>query len=154
MRIVTTAALALALLVAGVAAACAGSGDGPLSLDRLNPRGTKIKTRSSRFGTVLINADRQTIYAFSKEDGPNSECFGDCARAWPPVLTKAQPRARGETRRGLLGTIERGERKQATYNGHPLYYYAHEGPGQILCQNIDEFGGVWLVVKPNGDPVQ
>jgi predicted lipoprotein with Yx(FWY)xxD motif len=153
MRIVAAAALALALLATGVAGTVAAPGDGPASLDRLNPRGTKITTRSSRFGTVLINAERQTIYAFSKEEGPKSECFGNCAKAWPPVLTKAKPRARGKTRAGLLGTIKRGERKQITYDGHPLYYYAHEGPGQILCQNIDEFGGLWLVVKPNGNPV-
>jgi predicted lipoprotein with Yx(FWY)xxD motif len=35
--------------------------------------------------------------------------------------------------------------------GRPLYYYVGDKrPGQILCQNVDEFGGTWLVVHPNG----
>ncbi|MEK6276695.1 MAG: hypothetical protein AABM29_01605 [Actinomycetota bacterium] len=152
MKIATTLALALLLLVTGVSASASSERVSPL--DRVQPKGKKIKTRSSRFGTVLTNGVRQTIYAFSKEEGPKSECFGNCAKVWPPVYTKAKPRARGETRGGLLGTIKRGERRQVTYNGHPLYYYANEGPGEILCQNVDEFGGVWLVVNPAGDPVR
>ena len=37
-----------------------------------------------------------------------------------------------------------------TYAGHPLYFYAHEGPGQVLCHDVVEFGGTWLVVTPEG----
>jgi hypothetical protein len=37
---------------------------------------------------------------------------------------------------------------QATYGGHPLYYYAHEAEGK--CHNIQGFGGLWLVVTPSG----
>jgi predicted lipoprotein with Yx(FWY)xxD motif len=56
---------------------------------------------------------------------------------------------------GRLGTSKRDDgTTQVTYAGHPLYYYAAEGPGQVLCQNVDEFGGLWLVVKPDGEPVR
>jgi hypothetical protein len=44
----------------------------------------------------------------------------------------------------------RSGRLQVTYNGWPLYYYAHEGPREVKCQNVNEFGGLWLVVRPNG----
>jgi predicted lipoprotein with Yx(FWY)xxD motif len=45
-------------------------------------------------------------------------------------------------------------RLQATYNGHPLYFYIHDNePGEVLCQNVEEFGGKWYVVKRNGAPV-
>ena len=40
-----------------------------------------------------------------------------------------------------------------TYNGHPLYYFQGDEPGTILCHNVDEFGGLWLVVKSSGDAV-
>jgi len=40
---------------------------------------------------------------------------------------------------------------QVTYHGHPLYYYVGDRiPGQILCQNVEEFGGHWWVVSPDG----
>jgi hypothetical protein len=32
-----------------------------------------------------------------------------------------------------------------------LYYYIGDRqPGQILCQNVVEFGGSWRVVRSNG----
>jgi len=39
------------------------------------------------------------------------------------------------------------------YRGQPLYYYVDDTPGNILCQNVSEFGGLWLVVSPGGAPV-
>ena len=39
-----------------------------------------------------------------------------------------------------------------TYAGKALFYYAHEGPGEVLCHNVNENGGLWLVVTPKGDP--
>jgi predicted lipoprotein with Yx(FWY)xxD motif len=52
----------------------------------------------------------------------------------------------------LLGTVPRANgARQVTYAGRPLYYYVGDRrPGQVLCQNVREFGGLWLVVRPNG----
>ena len=33
-----------------------------------------------------------------------------------------------------------------TYAGKPLYFYAHEGPGEVRCHNVDLNGGLWWVV--------
>ena len=52
-------------------------------------------------------------------------------------------------------TRRRDGTAQVTYNGHPLYYYIHDvKPGQILCQNVVEFGGTWLVVSPLGTAIR
>jgi predicted lipoprotein with Yx(FWY)xxD motif len=52
-------------------------------------------------------------------------------------------------------TTRRGGARQVTYAGHPLYYYVGDRkPGQILCQNVVEFGGTWLVVSPAGRAVR
>jgi predicted lipoprotein with Yx(FWY)xxD motif len=41
------------------------------------------------------------------------------------------------------------------HNGRPLYYYiGDKNPGQVLCQNVDEFGGTWLVLRQNGQLVR
>ena len=54
----------------------------------------------------------------------------------------------------LLGTTERDDGKtQATYNGHPLYYYVNEGPNEVRCSNVNSFGGLWFAVAPSGDQV-
>ena len=89
---------------------------------------------------------------------PSTASPGDsttsCAKAWPPVLTKGKPRAGDGAKQRLLGRTERRNgRRQVTYDGHPLYYYVDDSPGNILCHDVDEFGGLWLVVEPNGKPV-
>jgi predicted lipoprotein with Yx(FWY)xxD motif len=114
--------------------------------------GTEIVVDESQYGPMLFNAEQQAIYLFDKEASGAAECYGECAAAWPPVLTEGDPQAGSGTDGKLLGTTERDDGStQVTYNGHPLYYYAHEGPGQVLCHDIAEFGGLWLVVQPNGE---
>jgi predicted lipoprotein with Yx(FWY)xxD motif len=56
----------------------------------------------------------------------------------------------------LLGTTRRRDGKlQVTYAGRPLYYYVGDrAPNEIRCQNVDEFGGLWLVARPNGTLVR
>ena len=116
--------------------------------------GTSIATGESQFGEVLFDGERQAIYYFDMERTERSECYEDCAAAWPPVLTEGEPLAGGGAESKLLGTTERNDgTTQVTYDGRPLYYYAHEGPGQLLCHNVDEFGGLWLAVQPSGAPV-
>jgi predicted lipoprotein with Yx(FWY)xxD motif len=47
-------------------------------------------------------------------------------------------------------TRRRDGRRQVTYRGRPLYYYAHEGAGQVRCHNVDLNGGLWWVIGPDG----
>jgi len=116
-------------------------------------RGARIKAVDSQFGTILGDRRGQAVYLFDAEQTSRSECYGDCARAWPPVLTKGRPVAGKGVRRRLLGTTRRrGGRRQVTYDGRPLYYYVDDAPGRVLCHNVLEFGGLWLVVQPDGSP--
>jgi predicted lipoprotein with Yx(FWY)xxD motif len=116
--------------------------------------GATIKTADSQFGDVLFDGDNQAIYYFDKEKGSTSECYGACAEAWPPVLTEGQPQAGGGVQQGKLGTTQRDDgTTQVTYDGRPLYLYAHEGPNEVTCHDVSEFGGLWLAVQPNGEAV-
>ena len=115
--------------------------------------GTRIIVAESNFGQILYDAAGQAIYLFDAEESDRPQCYGDCAEAWPPVLTKGSPRGTGAVRPSLLGTTQRRDGSmQITYAGHPLYFYAHEGKYQVLCHNVEEFGGTWLVVQPDGRP--
>jgi len=118
------------------------------------PKGTIVKVVDSDYGRVIADRKGEAFYLFDRESTSESECYGNCATAWPPLLTKGKPRAGTGAEQTLLGTTKRRDGKpQVTYAGHPLYYYKDDTPGNILCQNVDEFGGLWLVVKPNGQPV-
>jgi predicted lipoprotein with Yx(FWY)xxD motif len=102
---------------------------------------------------MLYDATGQAIYLFDAERSARPECYGECANDWPPVLTTGTPQGKRSVDADLLGRTRRSDGStQVTYAGHPLYFYAHEGKYQVLCHNIEEYGGTWLVVQPDGDP--
>jgi predicted lipoprotein with Yx(FWY)xxD motif len=163
MRSRTTLVLAVALALAGCGDDSQGVADeGPVPRpdrpDRppaepaAEPRkGTRIHVGDSEFGTMLFGPRDQAIYVFERDPKGKTVCYGECARAWPPVLANGRPRAAKGVRESLLGTVRRRNgRRQVTYAGRPLYYYAHEGPGEVLCHNVDLNGGFWWVVAPDG----
>ena len=151
-RTLLLAAVAASALVPGTAGAIDRARDQPAVSQAAASR-TTIIVRNSRYGPVLFDGKGRVLYGFTRDrrNGP-SRCYGACAKAWPVFFaTKRQLRAGKGVKRALLGTVRRRDgRIQGTYNGWPLYYYVDEGTGEIKCQNVDEFGGKWLVVRPNG----
>jgi predicted lipoprotein with Yx(FWY)xxD motif len=117
---------------------------------------TSVTSHASKYGRVLFDGRGFALYAFTADARGRSTCTGDCARNWPPYIVKGAGSAGRGTRSGLLGTTTRRDgSRQLTYAGHPLYYYVGDRKaGQILCQNVSEFGGLWLVVRPNGGLVR
>lgn len=107
----------------------------------------------SRYGTVLFDGKGRVLYGFTHDlRGKRSRCYGACAAAWPVYYKGATLRAGKGVRQKLIGTVRRKDgRLQVTYNGRPLYRYVGDtSPGAISCQNVSEFGGLWLVVSPTG----
>ncbi|HYH62230.1 MAG TPA: hypothetical protein VD766_10235 [Solirubrobacterales bacterium] len=123
---------------------------------RSSLRGASVKVMNSRYGRMLFDGKGRALYLFTREPTSRSRCYGECAVAWPPFLTRAKPRAGSGANASLLGTTRRRDGKtQVTYRGHPLYYYVDDRePGQVLCQDVVEFGGTWLVVSPTGRAIR
>jgi predicted lipoprotein with Yx(FWY)xxD motif len=71
-------------------------------------------------------------------------------------MTKGAAKGLAGVNPKLLGTTKRtGGSLQVTYAKHPLYYFSKDiKAGQITCQNVSNFGGLWLVVAPNGKAVR
>jgi predicted lipoprotein with Yx(FWY)xxD motif len=109
-----------------------------------------VTVRTSTYGKILFDGRGYVLYAFTADAHGKSKCSGACAKAWPPYTVKARPQG------PLLGTTRRADGSlQVTYAGRPLYYYVGDRkPGQILCQDVFEFGGRWLVVRPTGKLVR
>jgi predicted lipoprotein with Yx(FWY)xxD motif len=126
----------------------------PGSEGRTTGRAPTVKVVKSQFGPILADGRRHAFYYFDKERTRTSRCYGACAKAWPPVIARGRPIAGKGAHASLIGTTRRRDgRRQVTYRGRPLYYYVHDGPGRVLCHNVREFGGLWLVIRPNGAAV-
>jgi predicted lipoprotein with Yx(FWY)xxD motif len=119
-------------------------------------RGPKLKITDSDYGRILASGRGRALYLFTADHGKGSNCSGDCATAWPPYIVKAKPVAGPRVTQRLIGTTRRSDgRLQATYAGHPVYFYEGDRePGQVLCQAVNEFGGYWYVVRGNGKAVR
>ena len=109
-----------------------------------------VAVHQSRYGSILFDGRGFVLYAFTKDAQGRSECSGACAAVWPPYLASRPVAGK------LLGTARRSDGKlQVTYAGRPLYYYVGDrSPRQILCQNVSEYGGLWLVVRGDGSLVR
>ncbi len=118
------------------------------------PRGPLVRLLDSQFGPVIFNGRAHAAYTFTRESpGGRPRCYGECAVAWPPFYARARPRAGRGIKRSLLGTVRRrGGRRQVTYAGQPLYFYEHDPRGEVLCNDIVEFGGTWFAVTAEGKP--
>ncbi len=115
-----------------------------------------VVVRASTYGPILFDGRGYALYAFTRDRrGGRSTCYGACAKAWPPYVVRGPLAARSGARRSLLRTAPRRDgSRQVTYAGRPLYYYVGDGRLEVKCQNVDEFGGLWLVVRGSGKPVR
>jgi predicted lipoprotein with Yx(FWY)xxD motif len=116
--------------------------------------GTTVRTVGSQFGTILGDRKGQAFYVFGNERTSRSECYGACAKAWPPVPASGRPVAAKGVRASLIGTTRRRDgSRQLTFRGRPLYFYVSDAPGRVLCHDVREFDGLWQVIRPDGVPV-
>jgi predicted lipoprotein with Yx(FWY)xxD motif len=165
-------ALALLGVVEVVAAGCgSAAGDRPTPPQRTHAAGRErqvarpavpssragvsVKLMQTQYGNVLVDGRGRALYLFTRDRTPVSQCYGECAGRWPPFLAAGMPVAGNGAQANLLGrTRRRDGSTQVTYRGHPLYYYIGDRlPGQVLCQNVEEFGGRWYVLTRRGSAV-
>ncbi|MFN2470176.1 MAG: hypothetical protein ABR583_04155 [Gaiellaceae bacterium] len=107
-----------------------------------------IKLKAAGFGDILATRKRKALYYWNveKRAGGKVRCTGACAKAWPPLLVRSRSAvpARVKGIPGKFGVIRRpGGKLQVTHKGLPVYTYAHEGPNQVLCDDVDG----WFVVR-------
>jgi predicted lipoprotein with Yx(FWY)xxD motif len=96
---------------------------------------------STSIGPVMTTPQGSTVYTFDKDQTDKSNCYGDCALHWPPVLASngAQPYGRMS-----LAARQDGQQQWA-YDGRPLSTYAEDAMhGDVKGENA---GKVWHVVK-------
>ena len=145
-------AFALVILVALAATLAVGT-NGAEATNTSTPAHAKLILHKSEFGKVIFDSNGNVVYMFGRDKTATSTCYGICAKAWPPLLTKSTPSVGTGLNANLLGTTKRKDGSlQVTYNHHPLYFYSADMHGKIMCQHAVMHGGIWLVLKANGTP--
>lgn len=122
--------IGLAILVVSSLAACVSMSNGQSIVKKENG--------------ILVSMSNMTLYTFDGDQANpgKSNCNGDCAINWPPLLVDANA-----TSYGSYSIIKRDDgKKQFAYKGKPLYFY-------LLDKKPDErngdnaLNGAWHVVK-------
>ncbi|KZB81764.1 SCO0930 family lipoprotein [Amycolatopsis regifaucium] len=132
--------------VAPAAAVAGAGGNAPAAKGE-----TKVAVaEAGDLGQVLVDKDGFTLYRFDKDSAkpPKSNCDGDCAKAWPPVLADGDVRIEGVDQ-ALVGELTRADgRKQVTVGGWALYRYAKDAKaGETKGQGV---GSTWYAANAKG----
>lgn len=136
------------IVVATLAALALAAPAGSAAIDAVGSAAPVIVLTDKQFGRVLATGSQRALYYWNveKRAGGKVRCTGQCAKVWPPLIvpSAASVPAHVPGITGTFGVIKRPEgRLQVTYNRLPVYTYAHEGPNQVLCDNVNG----WFVVR-------
>lgn len=102
--------------------------------------------QDAKLGPILTDDKGMTLYLYTKDTPNVTNCYDQCAVAWPPLTATKLPKLP----KGTPGTLTLVPRKdgsqQVAYNGWPLYYWVKDTkPGETTGQNV---GKVWYVLNP------
>lgn len=149
--LVFAASLGLAACGDGSAGATSTSGSSTQAASAVKDPST-VKIADSSLGKILVDGKGRTLYLFTA-DGKNMnsmKCDAQCLKLWPPM--EGKPKAGAGADAKLINTTDLAGKTQATYAGHPLYYYAPDkAAGDVKGQGIDK---VWYVLDAQGNAVK
>jgi predicted lipoprotein with Yx(FWY)xxD motif len=125
-----TTTLAAALAGIGLLAACASDMDAP------------AKVGDSGMGKVLTDSKGMTLYTFDRDAPGKSNCNGQCAQNWPPLMASGNATSMGDW---TVVTRDDGVKMWA-YKGKPVYTWAKDTKAGDTTG--DGVNNVWHVAKP------
>jgi predicted lipoprotein with Yx(FWY)xxD motif len=97
-------------------------------------------------GVILLDPAGWNLYTWLGDRPGTSNCYADCATAWPPYIVDFEP----TPPIGLPGNLVLIGREdgtaQVSIDGWPLYYYAGDGrPGDAKGDEVVSFNFAWQV---------
>jgi predicted lipoprotein with Yx(FWY)xxD motif len=97
---------------------------------------TAPATVNGKTETILVNAQGLPLYYYQPDTAAKSLVTGQLAVLWPP-LTSAMPAGAGLS--GTLTAVNDAHGSQVAYNGHLLYTFVTDRPGQVTGQGVQDF---------------
>ena len=85
---------------------------------------------------VLVNARGLPLYIYGGDSANTSHVSGGLAALWPPLLS-ASPTESGVS--GHVSVVSDASGQQVQYNGHFLYTFVDDTPGQVTGQGVQNF---------------
>jgi predicted lipoprotein with Yx(FWY)xxD motif len=154
-----TATLGMVLMVGlgTLMAGCVGGRVTTLTSPPTTDAALTLTIQLTPAGAILATGTGYTLYAFGPDTPTRSTCVNaGCLYQWPPLLRKGTVLVGPGVDRSLVGTLTRaGGSPQLSYDGHPLYTYIRDGkPGVVMGQDVDQDGGPWYVLNPQGDEIR
>lgn len=97
-------------------------------------------------GSYLADGKGMTLYTFKKDAPGMSACEGPCVEKWPLFHAENVTAGTGLNAKDFGSIIRPDGKKQTTYKGMPLYYYAGDkNPGDTGGQGARD---VWYAAVP------
>lgn len=107
-----------------------------------------VAVKETTLGQVYTDSKGMTLYTFDNDKQDLSNCYKDCAKAWPPLLVKDNA-----TQLPGLDKIKRADGSlQWTLNHRPLYlWHKDQQPGDITGAG---FKNIWSLARADRAPVK
>jgi predicted lipoprotein with Yx(FWY)xxD motif len=126
----------------------------PVNAAPATPVGVKTTSLTAktlpRMGNVVVDSRGWTLYRSDQDTAnpPKSNCNGECAKQWPPVLVDGEPQLTGVPK-DKVGTITRDDGStQLTLGGWPMYEFAADGKAGVWKGQAVK--NVWWVISNTG----
>ena len=93
-------------------------------------------------GKSLVDVNGMTLYTFDRDAKGKSNCNGQCASLWLPLIADTDAKASGD-----FSFVTRDDgRKQWAYKGKPLYTWTKDTkPGDVTGDGVNS---VWHIAAP------
>ncbi len=139
--VIASISLAAAAAIGGGITAAAATTSHPGSRPAASQQAAAtVRTAQATVGgkteTVLVTGQGLPLYYYQSDTAAKSAVTGGLAALWPP-LTSASPAATGLA--GKLTAVTDIHGDQVAYNGHLLYTFADDQPGQVTGQGVQGF---------------
>jgi len=132
------------LLIIFALAACGKSTE--VKTEAVQPDQALQLLKNEKAGEYLADPQGRALYYFKKDEAGKSNCSGDCLANWPAFTQEDFAVPEGFDKKDF-DTITREDngKKQVTYKGFPLYYFAKDlQKGDVNGQGVKD---VWFVIN-------
>jgi predicted lipoprotein with Yx(FWY)xxD motif len=127
-----------------------GEGSQAGSKKALPAKQLKVKP-TAKLGDIVTDSKGWTLYRFDDDTASPSQsnCDGNCAKAWPAVPAKDAEATEGISK-SQVGKVKRSDGSyQLTLGGWPVYRYAKDTePGDVKGHGV---GKTWNALAPDGN---